>query len=366
MKIPYVNIQKQYESEKKQLLKIIDNVLISGKWVGGSEVDKFENNISKICKTKYCVSLNSGTDALTLALHLLGVKRGDEVITPPNSFIASTAVIVHLGAKPIFVDVKSDQSIDEKKIEEKITNKTKAIMPVHLTGRMCSMDKIINISKKYKIPVIEDCAQSIMSKYKNKMSGAWGDVGCFSAHPLKNLNAIGDAGYLTTNNKNIYDKIKNLRTHGMEESRDNVKNFGYVSRMDHLQAAVLNFRLNNLKKVINLRRKNADIYLENLNLEKIYFPIEKKDEFNTYHTFVIQVDDRDKLKKYLKKKGVETAIHYPMPIHLQTASKFLGYKKGSFPETEKQSKHILTLPINQYLTKNEILYICKTINNFYS
>ena len=366
MKIPYVNIQKQYKSEKKQLLKIIDNVLISGKWVGGSEVDKFENNISKICKTKYCVSLNSGTDALTLALHLLGVKRGDEVITPPNSFIASTAVIVHLGAKPIFVDVKSDQSIDEKKIEEKITNKTKAIMPVHLTGRMCAMDKIINISKKYKIPVIEDCAQSIMSKYKNKMSGAWGDVGCFSAHPLKNLNAIGDAGYLTTNNKNIYDKIKNLRTHGMEESRDNVKNFGYVSRMDHLQAAVLNFRLNNLKKVINLRRKNADIYLENLNLEKIYFPIEKKDEFNTYHTFVIQVDDRDKLKKYLKKKGVETAIHYPMPIHLQTASKFLGYKKGSFPETEKQSKHILTLPINQYLKKNEILYICKTINNFYS
>ena len=366
MKIPYVNIQKQYKSEKKQLLKIIDNVLISGKWVGGSEVDKFENNISKICKTKYCVSLNSGTDALTLALHLLGVKRGDEVITPPNSFIASTAVIVHLGAKPIFVDVKNDQSIDEKKIEEKITNKTKAIMPVHLTGRMCAMDKIINISKKYKIPVIEDCAQSIMSKYKNKMSGAWGDVGCFSAHPLKNLNAIGDAGYLTTNNKNIYDKIKNLRTHGMEESRDNVKNFGYVSRMDHLQAAVLNFRLNNLKKVINLRRKNADIYLENLNLEKIYFPIEKKDEFNTYHTFVIQVDDRDKLKKYLKKKGVETAIHYPMPIHLQTASKFLGYKKGSFPETEKQSKHILTLPINQYLTKNEILYICKTINNFYS
>jgi len=366
MKIPYVNIQKQYKSEKKQLLKIIDNVLISGKWVGGSEVDKFEKNISKICKTKYCVSLNSGTDALTLALHLLGVKRGDEVITPPNSFIASTAVIVHLGAKPIFVDVKNDQSIDEKKIEEKITNKTKAIMPVHLTGRMCSMDKIINISKKYKIPVIEDCAQSIMSKYKNKMSGAWGDVGCFSAHPLKNLNAIGDAGYLTTNNKNIYDKIKNLRTHGMEESRDNVKNFGYVSRMDHLQAAVLNFRLNNLKKVTNLRRKNADIYLENLNLEKIYFPIEKKDEFNTYHTFVIQVDDRDKLKKYLKKKGVETAIHYPMPIHLQTASKFLGYKKGSFPETEKQSKHILTLPINQYLKKNEIHYICKTINNFYS
>ena len=255
MKIPYVNILKQYKHEKKELLKVIDNSLSKGNWVGGSEIEKFERNISKICKTKYCVSLNSGTDALTLALHLLGVRRGDEVITPPNSFIASTAVIVHLGAKPVFVDVKKDQSIDENKIEAKITRKTKAIMPVHLTGRVCAMDKIIKIANKYNIPVIEDCAQSIMSKFKNKMSGAWGDVGCFSAHPLKNLNAIGDGGYLTTNNKNIYNKIKNLRTHGMEDSRNNVSNFGFVSRMDNLQAGVLNFRLKNLKKIINLRRK---------------------------------------------------------------------------------------------------------------
>jgi dTDP-4-amino-4,6-dideoxygalactose transaminase len=366
MKIPYVNIVKQYTSEKKQLLKIIDKALYSGSWVGGSEIEKFEKKISKICKTKYCISLNSGTDALVLALHLLGVKRGDEVITPPNSFIASTAVIAHLGAKPVFVDVKSDQSIDESKIEEKITKKTKAIMPVHLTGRMCSMDKIMYISKKYKIPVIEDCAQSIMSKYKGKMSGAWGDVGCFSAHPLKNLNAIGDAGYLTTDNEYIYKKIRNLRTHGMDESRDNVKSFGYVSRMDNLQAGVLNFRLKKLNKIIKLRRDNAKLYLENLNLDKIYFPIEKKEEFNTYHTFVIQVDRRDQLKKYLKKRGVDTAIHYPVPIHMQTASKFLGYKKGSFPETERQSRRILTLPVNQYLKKTEILYICKLINNFYS
>ena len=366
MKIPYVNTQNQYKVERKKLLKVIDQTLSSGTWVGGLEVEKFEKKISKICKTKYCISLNSGTDALTLALHLLGVRRGDEVITPPNSFIASTAVIVHLGAKPIFVDVKKDQNIDENKIEEKITNKTKAIMPVHLTGRMCAMDKIMRISKKYKIPVVEDCAQSIMSKFKNKMSGGWGDVGCFSAHPLKNLNAIGDAGYLTTNNKNIYNKIKNLRSHGMEESRDNIKNFGYVSRMDNLQAGVLNFRLENLKKITTIRRNNANLYLKNLNLNHVYFPMEKKEEFNTYHTFVIQVEDRDKLKKYLKQNGVDTAIHYPMPIHLQMASKFLGYKEGSFPETEKQSKEILTLPINQYLKRTEIIYICKLINNFYS
>jgi dTDP-4-amino-4,6-dideoxygalactose transaminase len=366
MKIPYVNIKKQYNSEKKKLLKIIDKALHSGSWVGGSEIEKFEKNISKICKTKYCVSLNSGTDALTLALHLLGVRRGDEVITPPNSFIASTAVVAHLGAKPVFVDVKKDQSIDEDQIEKKITKKTKAIMPVHLTGRMCAMDKIMSVAKKYNIPVVEDCAQSIMSKYKGKMSGAWGDVGCFSAHPLKNLNAIGDAGYLTTNNKYIYDKIKNLRTHGMDESRDNVKNFGYVSRMDNLQAAVLNYRLKNLRETINIRRKNANLYLKYLNLEKVYFPLENKAEFNSYHTFVIQVNRRDELKMYLKKNGVDTAIHYPVPIHLQTASKYLAYKKGSFPETEKQSKKILTLPINQFLKKSEIIYICKLINNFYS
>ncbi len=366
MKIPYVNIKKQYQNERFQLLKTIDKALQKGTWVGGDEINKFEKNITKICKTNYCVALNSGTDALTLALYLLGVKRGDEVITPPNSFIASTAVISHLGAKPVFVDVKEDQNIDENQIEKNITKKTKAIMPVHLTGRMCSMDKILKISRRYNIPVVEDCAQSIMSKYKNKMSGAWGDVGCFSAHPLKNLNAIGDAGYLTTNNKTIYKKIKNLRTHGMEQNRNNVNEFGYVSRMDNLQAAVLNFRLKGLSKIIKKRRENALIYKNYLNFEKIFFPQEKKEEFNTYHTFVIQVESRDKLQKYLKKKGIETAIHYPVPIHLQKASKKFKYNYGSLPKSEKQSKRILTLPINQYLKKNQILYICDQINKFYS
>ncbi len=366
MKIPYINLTKQYKIEKKKLLKVIDKCLSTGKWVGGSEVEKFEKSISKICKVKYCVSLNSGTDALTLALHLLGVRRGDEVITPPNSFIASTAVITHLGAKPVFVDVKKDQNINENNIEEKITKKTKAIMPVHLTGRMCTMDKIIKISKKYNIPVIEDCAQSILSSYKKKMSGSWGNVGCFSAHPLKNLNASGDGGYLTTNNKSIYEKIKNLRTHGMEESRDNVSSFGYVSRMDNMQAAILNFRLKNLKNIINKRRKNVDFYLDNLNLNRVYFPMEKQSEYNSYHTFVVQVEKRNQLREFLKKRGIETSIHYPVPIHLQAASKYLGYKKGDFLETESQSKKILTLPINQFLSKKEIIYICKMINYFYS
>ena len=365
MKIPYVDLSYQNKKIKKSLVSIFQNILLSGEFVGGSEIIKFEKKLSKLCNTKYAVALNSGTDALTIALHVCGIKPGDEVITPPNSFIASTSSIVHLGAKPVFVDVLPDQNLDSSKIIKAITSKTKAIMPVHLTGRMCNMLEIKKIAKKYKLKIIEDSAQSIGSKYLNKMSGSYSDIGCFSAHPLKNLNALGDAGYVVTNNFSYYKKVKDLCNLGMT-NRNKIKNFGYVSRMDNLQAAVLNFRLKNLQNVINKRRENVSIYLKNLNLDKIYFPSEKQEEFNTYHTFVIQVSQRSKLISFLKNKGIETAIHYPVPIHLQRASKKFRYKYGSFPRTEKQSKQILTLPINQYLKKNEILYICKQINKFYS
>ena len=247
MKIPYVNLARQWKFEKKKLLKIIEKTLENENWVGGKSIQLFEKKISKMCNTRYAVALNSGTDALTLALHLLGVKKGDEVITTPNSFIASTAVIIHLGAKPVFVDVLPDQNMDPSKLEKAITKKTKAIMPVHLTGRVSEMNEILKISNKNNIPIIEDCAQSIGSKYFNKPSGSFGKVGCFSAHPLKNLNAIGDSGYLTTNDKKIYDKVIELRSHGMV-NRDVINNFGYVSRMDSINASVLNFRLDNLKK----------------------------------------------------------------------------------------------------------------------
>ena len=364
MKIDYVNLSQQYKIERKKLLQILDKTLATGQYVGGDQVQKFEKKISRMLGVKYCVALNSGTDSLTLGLHVIGVRRGDEVITTPNSFIASTAVIVHLGAKPVFVDVKDDQCIDPNLIEKAITKKTKAIMPVHLTGRVCEMDKIIAISKKHKIPIIEDAAQAIGSKYKGKMAGSFGQVSCFSAHPLKNLNAMGDSGYLVTNSKKIANFIKDVRSHGMTK-RNIVKNFGYVSRMDNLQAAILNFRLQNLNNIIRKRRNNAKIYIKNLNKKFVFIPAENKLEFNTYHTFVIQVANRDKLKNYLEKKGIETSIHYPIPIHLQPAAKKLKYKLGDFKVTELQSKKILTLPINQFLTKDKIEHICKIINDFY-
>ncbi len=362
MKIPYVDLSIK---NKKNYISIFKKILKRGEFVGGSEILKFEKKISNICKTRYAVALNSGTDALTFALLCLGVKKGDEVITTPNSFIATVATIIHLGAKPVFVDVLPDQNIDPNQIEKAITKKTKVIMPVHLTGRMSKMTEIENIAKKYKLKIIEDAAQAVSAKIDGRVAGSIGDIGCFSAHPLKNLNAIGDSGYLTTNNKNIYSMVKKLSNHGIE-NRNIVKKFGYVSRMDNLQAAILNYRLKNLSKVITRRRSNAKVYFKNLNQNYIFIPPENNNEFNTYHTFVIQVEkDREKLIKYLDRNKIGSSIHYPIPIHLQPASKSLGYKKGDFKMVEKQANKILTLPINENLDKKHINYICKTVNNFF-
>lgn len=363
MQIKYVDLSRQWQKEKKLLLPRIVKVLENGNYIGGHQISNFEKNIAKLCNVRYAIAFNSGTDALVMGLKLLGVKRGDEVITPPNSFISSTSSIWHIGAKPVFVDTKEDLTINENLIEKYITKKTKAIMPVHLTGKICNMNIILNISKKYNIPIIEDAAQSIGSIYQNKLSGSFGEVGCFSAHPLKNLNACGDAGFLVTNNKSFYEKAKILRNHGLE-NRNVVKNFGYISRLDTIQAEILNFRISNLKKIIFQRRKNAKFYIDNINSTFYSLPTEENNEFNSYHTFIIKCKKRDKLKKFLKKNKIETAIHYPIPIHLQPASKYLGYKKGDFIITEKTCNEILTLPIHQYLKKSELKKVVYYLNKF--
>ena len=363
-KIPYVNLGAQWEKEHPKLSPIIERVLKGGQYVGGEEISRFERSIARYCNVKYAVAINSGTDALTLALHLVGVKPGDEVITPPNSFIASTAAIVHLGAKPVFVDVLADQNINPELIESRITEKTKAIMPVHLTGRMADMKSIMSIARQYDIPVIEDAAQAIGSRYCSESSGSIGKVGCFSTHPLKNLNACGDGGFITTNDEVIFEGAKILRNHGLID-RNTVAEFGFVSRMDVLQAAILNYRLTKLASTIDIRRKNANFYMNHLNQEFVFFPREQSWEYNTYHTFVIQVGKRDKLNRALAKSGIETAMHYPVPIHLQPAAKKFGYKLGDFPVTEKQSECILTLPIHQFLTEANLARITSAINAFY-
>ena len=363
MTVPYIDLSAQWQDEKKDLLPIIESVMSSGQFVGGEAVEHFEHKAAELCETQYCVALNSGTDALVLGLLALGICPGDEVITPPNSFIASTAAIIHLRAKPVFVDVQPDQNIDPNKIEKAITSKTKAIMPVHLTGRIANMSAILKIAEAHNIPVIEDAAQSFGSQYAGQPSGSLGKIGCFSAHPLKNLNACGDAGFITTDDENVAKCVRQYRNHGLAD-RNTVEKFGGVSRMDTLQAAILTYRLSRLAQMIERRRNNVEQYKSLLNFDQVFIPEEHEKEFNTYHTFVIQCEKRDELQEHLIERGIETAIHYPVPIHLQPAALSLGARKGDFPVTENQSERILSLPIHQYLSEDTIFEISKCINEF--
>lgn len=362
--VPYVNLAAQWAQERKALWPIIENVMESGAFVGGACVDTFERGVEAFTGAKHCVALNSGTDALVCGLMALGVGRGDEVITPPNSFIASTAAIAHIGAVPVFADVLANQNIDPRKVEEAITSKTKAIMPVHLTGRMADMVAIMEIAERHGLAVIEDAAQSVGSLFDNEKSGTVGHVGCFSTHPLKNLNACGDGGFMVTNDDAIADKVRSMRNHGLVD-RNTVEQFGYVSRMDAMQAAILTHRLGELLTVIQKRRANAALYCELLNASHLFVPEDDPREFNTYHTFVVQLDHREELRAYLDDRGIQTAIHYPVPIHLQPAAAALGHSAGDFPVTEEQARRILTLPVHQFLTETQVRFVADTVNEFF-
>jgi len=363
MKIPYVNLNAQWHDERTELLPLIEAVLAGGDYVGGKNIELFEQRIAQVCGVQHAIALNSGTDALVCALRALEIGPGDEVITPPNSFVASTAAIVHVGARPVFVDVREDQNIDPDLIEAAITSNTRAIMPVHLSGRIAEMDSIMKIAERYGLEVVEDAAQAVGSMYRKNPSGSFGVIGCFSTHPLKNLNACGDGGFVTVNDEKLASRIRQMRNHGLID-RDTVNKFGHVSRMDSLQAEILLFRLERLGDVTRQRRNNAAQYRTELNARSIFLPPEKDWEFHTYHTFVIQLKNRDEAREFLHKRGIDTAVHYPTPIHLQPASEELGYTKGDFPETEKQAERILTLPINQYLSCEEIRYVAQCVNEF--
>jgi dTDP-4-amino-4,6-dideoxygalactose transaminase len=362
--VPYVNMAAQWAEEREALLPIVERVLAEGHWVGGAEIAEFEAAAARLCGVAHAVALNSGTDALVLGMAALGIGPEDEVITPPNSFIASTAAIVQLGARPVFVDVRDDQNVDPERIEAAVTDKTKAIMPVHLSGRVADMAPIMEIAQRYGLQVVEDAAQSVGSRYDGKMSGGFGRVGCFSTHPLKNLNACGDGGFLTTDDDKIAEAVRAARNHGLV-TRETVARFGQVSRMDSLQAAILHFRLGRLDDTVRRRRANAALYRERLDPERAFVPEDREREFNTYHTLVIQVDRRDELQAFLRGHGVGTAIHYPVPIHLQPASADLGYRAGDFPVTERQAGRILTLPINQTLSPDDISYVADRVNEFF-
>lgn len=361
MNIKYVDLSVDEKDFDEHYAPLIKECFTAGDFIGGEAILKFEEKFANLCGTKYAISMNSGTDALILALIVLGIKKGDEVITVANSFMATVNAIKVVGAKPIFVEIDDDMLIDVKKIEKLITKKTKAIIPVHLSGLICDMDKIKHIAKKYNLYIIEDAAQAVGSKYKNKMSGNLGTVGCFSLHPLKNLSGIGDGGIATTNNKSIYKKLLLLRNHGMI-NRDYQDIVGYNSRLDTINAKVLNYRIEHLQKIIDKRRMNAGLYREYLkNLNIIILPFEHQKCYHTYHTFVIQAPKRDQLRSFLLDSGIDTKIHYPIATIKQKPYKDV---KINLPKTIQCCDSILSLPISN-VSKEEIKYISNRIIEFY-
>ena len=361
--VPYVNFRAQFEEERSEILGAVEDVFTTGQFVSDAAVAKLEQELADYIGVKHVIALNSGTDALLLGMKAIGIGPGDEVITPPNSFVASTAAIVLLGATPVFADVRDDQNIDPDAVAAAITSRTKAIMPVHLTGRMADMRPLMQLAEKHGLAVIEDAAQSVGSLYEGRQAGTFGLISCFSAHPLKNLNAAGDGGFVTTDDDAIANKIRLLRNHGLID-RNTVQNWGTVSRMDVLQSEFLRVRLKRLDSVIERRRRNAENYRRLLADMPVFVPPDRNFEFNTFHVFVIQTDRRDELQKYLGNNGVGTAIHYPIPIHLQPAAVELGHKRGDFPMTERQADRILSLPINQFLTEDDQVYVADLIGKF--
>lgn len=363
-RVPYVDLAAQYREERDEIAAIVERVGGHGQFIGGESIELLEAELASYCGTAHAVALGSGTDALILAMEGLGIGPGDEVITPPNSFVASAAAIVRAGATPVFADVLPDQNIDPDQVAAKVTERTKAIMPVHLTGRVARMSEICALAREHGLHVIEDAAQSFGSRLDDQSSGSFGVAGCFSAHPLKNLNAAGDAGFLTTSNGDLADRLRLLRNHGLR-GRDVVETWGTVSRLDTLQAELLRMRLGRAPQIIERRRDNAALYRELIASERVFVPPCGPGEFNTFHTFVIQTDNRDALRAYLGERGVQTAVHYPIPIHLQPAARDLGHGQGSFPVAETQAGRILTLPIHQYLGRADIEHVASCINAFY-
>lgn len=364
MKVPYTYLTKQFKNPDP-ILREIRKIAKKGDFTLGSKVAEFEEKVAKFQGTKYAVGVSSGTDGLILILRVLGIGRGDEVITVPNSFLATAAVIAHVGARVVFVDVGEDYNIDPAKIEAAITKKTRAIIPVHWTGNPADMPSILKIAKKHNLYVIEDAAQAIDASIDGKRTGSFGIANEFSLHPIKNFNVWGDGGFITTNEEWIANKIKLLRNHGLK-NRDEADFWGFNNRLHTLQAVVALELLPGIKAITQARIKVAKKYDKLLSdIPEITIPPRHKNVRQVYHTYILQGENRDELIKYLLDNGIEAKIHYPILLHLQKAASYLGYKKGDFPVCERQVEHIFSLPNHQYLTDREIEYVSDTIHKFY-
>lgn len=360
MKIDFANLNLAYQEHKEDFDTAIEKVVSSSSFIMGEEVYDLEKNLSNFTGAKHAISCSNGTDALLLAMMALGIKPGDEVITTPFTFIATAETIAFLGAKPVFVEINEQTyNIDESKIEEKITKKTKAIMPVSLYGQISEMDAINKIALKYNLPVIEDGAQSFGATYKGKKSCNVSTIGTTSFFPAKPLGCFGDGGAVFTSDDDLAEKMKSMRIHG-QTKRYHHKYIGMGGRLDTLQAAILNVKIDNYATDILRRQQVASRYTELLQ-NKLIIPELSEDCTSVWAQYSVRVSNRDRVQKALKEKGIPTAVHYPKSLHMQECFKYLGYNLGDFPLSEKVSNEIMSLPMNPYLTSEEQVYICKQL-----
>jgi dTDP-4-amino-4,6-dideoxygalactose transaminase len=365
MKVKYSYLSRQF-AEIDPILKEIRALVKSGDFTLGEPVRRFEDSFAKLIGAKHAIGVGSGTDALFLILKALGVGPGDEVITAANTFVATAGAIETAGAKIVFVDCDEKSVIDPKKIERAITKRTKALLPVHWAGQPPDLAVILDLGKKHGLPVVEDACQAIGAAQGKLRGGASGIAGGFSLHPLKNLNVWGDGGVITTNSTELRDKLRLMRNHGMS-SRDEYAFYAYNSRLDSLQAVVGNHLIKDVDWITETRIKNAkrlDAGLSKL-APKIELPPRSAGDRHVYHLYQFFCEDRDALYDFLRKKGVEAKVHYPVPLHLQPASRHLGCKPGDFPVAEAQAKKTLTLPVHQHLTDEELEYMIACVREFY-
>lgn len=365
MRVHFSYLDKQF-ADVDDYLSDIKKLVQSGDFTLGASLVEFERRFADLCQMPYAIGVGSGTDALMLSLKCLGIGSGDEVITTPTTFIATVGAIVMSGARPIFVDSEDGFVIDDSKIEAAITPRTKAILPVHYSGNVADMPAIMKIAAKRNLIVVEDACQSILASINGQPVGSWGATACFSLHPLKNLNVWGDGGIIVTRSEELAEKLRLYRNHGLF-NRDEVAMFGCNSRLDSLQAVVGNRLLGQAEFITTQRIANAERYDRAFQKmgEVIRVPKRRPGVRHVFHLYMIRVKRRDELLAYLNRNGVEAKVHYPIPVHLQKAARYLGYKEGDFPVSEEDSRTIMTLPAHQHLTPDEIDHTIKLIQSYY-
>ncbi|RXJ66845.1 aminotransferase DegT [Halarcobacter ebronensis] len=362
MKINFIDLQAQYKAYEQEINKEVLEVMASAQFIGGQQISTLEKNLAQFCETKEALACSSGTDALLLALMALDIKEGDEVITTPFTFIATAEVIAFLKATPVFVDIdETTYNIDHTKIEEKITSKTKAIIPVSLYGQTANMDEINAIASKHNLCVIEDACQSFGAEYKGKKSCNLSHIGCTSFFPSKPLGCYGDGGAIMTNDENLASKMRMILNHGQNE-RYSHRYIGINGRLDAIQAAILNVKMKHFDKEVEARAKIGQKYINELKDAKgVTPPTILEDRTSVFAQFTLLCENREELQAKLNEASIPTAIHYPKPLHLQEVFEYLGYKKGDFPISERVSQQVISLPMSPFLTQEEQDYIIKTI-----